>query len=148
MSAKPEPAQSEWRVSFTMWAPDDGEPRRIDRIYHDEGEARDHLAGLLSMAAPHGLRPCGDHVWDPKLERRTGDVRRFAVFVCPGCGWFSDRGTAWCCNQPQCRVPDPHGYTPDATRAMPCKRLDVVATDDLPAALCEALALAEWETLK
>ena len=60
----------EWRVSWTMWPHEWPLPRDTERITDDEESARDQFAGLLLMLAPHELRPCSDHVWEPRLERR------------------------------------------------------------------------------
>lgn len=61
----------EWRVSFVMWPFGWPESRREERVTGDEADARDQLTGLLSMLAPHELRPCDEHIWEPKLERRV-----------------------------------------------------------------------------
>jgi hypothetical protein len=61
----------EWRVSWWHWRPDADGPSTPQRLYDNEGEARQHLEGLQSMLADHELRPCGEHVWRPTLERRV-----------------------------------------------------------------------------
>lgn len=61
----------EWRVSWTMWPFGHREPTQGERITQDEADARDQLEGLRGMLAPHPLRPCDVHVWEPKLEHRT-----------------------------------------------------------------------------
>ena len=61
---------TEYRVSFTAWPPGAPKSHRGERLTMEEDGARDQYKGLLSMKAPHELRPCGSHVWDPKLESR------------------------------------------------------------------------------
>lgn len=130
-----------WRVSFDMWPLEEGRPRHVERVTHDEADALDQYKGLLSMVAPHEPRPCGEHIWNPKIERKASDVRRYVVYVCPGCGWMDGR-TSWCCAQPQCRVPDE--TSPTGTLARPCDPVEFVAEPDLPAG---AVPEAAWETV-
>ena len=59
----------QYRVSWDMWLPEDPSPTHRSYV-KPEDEARDQYEGLLTMMAPHGLRPCGEHIWNPKLERR------------------------------------------------------------------------------
>jgi hypothetical protein len=61
----------EWRVSWLMWPPGDPKPHRQERVTTDEAGARDQMEGLMTMVAPHGVRPCGNHIWDPMLECRS-----------------------------------------------------------------------------
>ena len=67
----------QWRVSWRMWSPGWDKAYGTDHAYDTEEEAREHLKGLLSMQAPHPPRPCSDHVWDIKLEKR--DVGNWEV---------------------------------------------------------------------
>lgn len=61
----------QWQVSALIWPPGDDQPHRMHRVTDDEASARQQHAGLLEMADKHSVRPCGGHVWGPKLERRT-----------------------------------------------------------------------------
>jgi hypothetical protein len=60
---------TEWRVSFTGWWRTEF-PHRTEVIKKSEEDAREHFKGLKSMEAPHELRPCGKHIYDPKIEHR------------------------------------------------------------------------------
>ncbi|KKM06086.1 hypothetical protein LCGC14_1747560 [marine sediment metagenome] len=60
----------EWRLTWTMWPHAYRAPHNTEAIHSDEAAARRQLEGLLSMVAPHELRPCDMHVWSPKLESR------------------------------------------------------------------------------
>ena len=61
-------APKQWRVSWEMWAHGWPAAQRTEKVYSDEAEARDHLAGLLSMQADHPPRPCNEHVWAVAFE--------------------------------------------------------------------------------
>jgi len=61
----------QWRVSWEAWIPNSPRPYPTEHLYNDEKEAQDHLKGLLSMETDHPPRPCGQHVWDVKLEQRV-----------------------------------------------------------------------------
>jgi hypothetical protein len=61
----------QWRVSALIWPPSDDQPHRMHATHDDEAAARQQMDGLLEMADKHAVRPCGGHVWTPKLERRT-----------------------------------------------------------------------------
>lgn len=61
----------QWRVSFTAWPLLWPESCTTSKLYDNESEARDHIVGLKSMESDHELRPCDQHVWGTKLERRA-----------------------------------------------------------------------------
>jgi len=131
----------QWRLSWQMWVPDEPAPRWVEKITSDEEEARDQMEGLLSMVAPHELRPCGEHVWMPTLEHRAATARVFNVYVCPGCGWMSGQ-TAHCCGQPQCRVET--AESPTGSMAMSCEAVPFVAVADLPEEVAALVLDSDW----
>ena len=63
--------RTQYRLRWTMWSHECPVPRTGEAIHDDEDRARRQHEGLLSMIAPHELRPCSDHVWDVTFERRT-----------------------------------------------------------------------------
>ncbi len=62
----------EARISWTQW-PDGSGPVTHSYIKPYE-EAKRQFEGLKSIESPHPLRPCGEHVWEPKLEVRTVEL--------------------------------------------------------------------------
>ncbi len=60
----------EYRVSWEMWPFVWPAPQRTERVTVDEESARQQLAGLRSMEAPHPPRQCDKHVWDIRFEIR------------------------------------------------------------------------------
>ena len=68
----------QFRVSWEMWPHERPAPAPVSRVYDDEAEARDHLAGLRRIQASHEPRPCGDHVWNVRFEVRESHEWRTA----------------------------------------------------------------------
>lgn len=66
--------KTEYRISWVMWPHAYPEPIPTSRITDDEESARDQYEGLKSMEADHEIRPCDEHVWDPKLEVRITET--------------------------------------------------------------------------
>lgn len=63
----------EYRVSFTIWPYGAPVARSVERITDDVQSASEQMTNLQTMLAPHTLRPCDVHVWNPKMERRQKD---------------------------------------------------------------------------
>lgn len=69
----------QFRVSWEMWPHEWPASHRTERIYEDEAEARDHLAGLRGMQANHEARPCDNHVWNIRFEVRESQEWKSAL---------------------------------------------------------------------
>ncbi len=63
-------ATDQWRVAWLMWPPDSAQPRRVERNYDNKRLALQHFAGLVEIEANHHIRPCGEHIYHPRLQQR------------------------------------------------------------------------------